>query len=59
MVVPLGQSTDPDAYTRNHATEGLELTGAVKATYLRGKRVYDRESGFTAGEAKLAGQLLL
>jgi allantoinase len=40
-------------------TEGLELTGAVKETYLRGKRVYSRDSGFSAGEVKFAGQLLV
>lgn len=41
------------------ATEGLTLTGAVKSTYLRGEKVYDRKTGFKGVEADFAGQLLL
>jgi hypothetical protein len=40
------------------ATEGLTLTGAVKSTYLRGEKVYDRNTGFKGVEADFAGQLL-
>ena len=36
-------------HTMRLETEGLELTGAVPETYLRGKRVYSRDSGFSAG----------
>ncbi|GAA5881882.1 hypothetical protein JCM3774_005764 [Rhodotorula dairenensis] len=55
------QITKDELHFKNRASpyEGLELTGAVKETYLRGKRVYSRDSGFSAGEVKFAGQLLV
>ncbi|GAA6027144.1 hypothetical protein JCM8097_002427 [Rhodosporidiobolus ruineniae] len=44
---------------RSSPYEGLTLTGAVLATYLRGEKVYDRRTGFGDVEVQKAGRVLL
>ncbi|BGP02769.1 Allantoinase [Rhodotorula toruloides ATCC 204091] len=50
-----------ELHFKNRASpyEGLTLAGAVKSTYLRGEKVYDRKTGFKGVEADFPGQLLL
>lgn len=48
-----------DAPPRSPDAEGLTLTGAVRSTYLRGKQVYNRESGFKGVESEFEGKTLL
>ncbi|KAM0754571.1 allantoinase [Meredithblackwellia eburnea MCA 4105] len=48
-----------ELHFKNRASpyEGLTLTGAVKQTYLRGEKIFDRETGFKGLEPK--GKLIL
>lgn len=50
----------PSADTRQNGVdtqEGLELTGIVRETYLRGQKIYDRSTGFEGLDP--IGRLLL
>ncbi|GAA5857347.1 hypothetical protein JCM9279_000185 [Rhodotorula babjevae] len=50
-----------ELHFKNRASpyEGLTLTGAVRSTYLRGKQVYNRVSGFKGVESEFEGKTLL
>lgn len=53
-------STRTDAWPHGPTlAEGLTLTGAVRSTYLRGKQVYNRDSGFKGVESEFEGKTLL
>ncbi|GJN89398.1 hypothetical protein Rhopal_002378-T1 [Rhodotorula paludigena] len=53
--------TKSELHFKNRASpyEGLTLSGAVSATYLRGKQVFNRETGFKGVESEHDGRLLL